>query len=437
MKKGFIFAVLVLLGYSGAFAQYFQKEQISIGPNIGVLEHASFYGLSGEYGLTKNIGIGLDLGYYQFKEDFSTVVPGPIYGGYNPPQPLIKFNYQAYNFYLTGSYHFLPENRFDPFVRIGLGYINYGFDISIEGGDEDDPMYSRLSSGFPSVFSTKIEAGMNYHINDVLSFNTTLGYPYYFNSGFNINFNRPEPAANEADLKAAKDSYAWYFGYYLGTNISSTISVPEGTKFKPAVNFPDAGFSLYLPFEKESSLGFMLNAGYSETSYSLYPNLGSNDSNTVKERYGFITVQPMFNLGGFLLGMKIGIPKSAEAKNGLDQNVAIIADNYNKDTKSITQFSTTRKDIINTQFDIVLGGSFTLANFESGKLKLNLMASYALQPLYKKSEEYLPAFDVKKETVIDVYHQPVEVNKYTPNDKNNPTPVSVSLGLSYLFRLGF
>ena len=435
MKKGFIFAVLVLLGYSGAFAQYFQKEQISIGANIGLLEYGGSYGLSGEYGLTKNIGIGLDLGYYQFKEDFSTVIPHYQYG--DIVAPIIKFNNYAYNFYLTGSYHFLPENRFDPFVRIGLGYINYGFDISVEGGDKDDRQSFNFASGFPSVFSTKIEAGMNYHINDVLSFKTTLGYPYYFNSGFNINFNRPAPAANEADLKASKDSYAWYFGYYLGTNISSTISVPEGTKFKPEVNFPDLGFSLYLPFEKESSLGFMLNAGYSETSYSLYPTLASNDSNTVTESYGFITVQPMFNLGGFLLGVKIGIPKSAEAKNGIDQNVAIIADDYNKDTKLINTYSTTRKDLINTQFDIVLGGSFTLANFESGKLKLNLMASYALQPLYKKSEEYLPGFDVKKETVIGSDKKPIEYTTLIPNNKNNPTPVSVSLGLSYLFRLGF
>ncbi len=426
MKKSLTFAFLFFVSYCGLYSQYFQKEQISIGTNIGVLEHGAFYGLSGEYGLTKNIGLGLDLGYYQFNEDFGTAIP--MYS-YDIPESVFKINYKAYNFYLTGSYHFFPESKFDPFVRLGMGYINYGFGVSIN--DKDSSIFG-FSAAFPSVFSTKIEAGINYHINDVLSFKTTVGYPYYFNTGFNINFNRPELASLDTAHSAATDKYSMYFGYYLGGNVSSIINVPNYKSFTPSGNFPDLGFSLYLPFGNESSVGFLLNAGYSQTSYSTHPSDNKTDTNTIKETYEFITVQPTLNLGGFLLGVKIGLPKSAKAENMIDQNQAII---QSKDERG-TYYTTTSKDLINTQFDVVLGGSFTLANFDSGKLKLNLQASYALVPLYKDDSKYLIGYD-QKVTQVTNNGKTEDVISYVKNSSNNPTPVAISLGISYLFRIGF
>lgn len=423
MKKSLTFAFLFFVSYCGLYSQYFQKEQISIGTNIGVLEHGAFYGLSGEYGITKNIGIGLDMGYYQFNEDFSTQIPTYNYGEIPPTE--IKLNYKAYNFYLTGSYHFFPENKFDPFVRLGLGYINYGFDLTME---KEQSQFFKISSGFPSEFAAKIEAGINYHINDVLSFKTTVGYPYYLNTGFNINFNRPEPTSKDTARSAANDDYSLYFGYYLGANMSMPVSSANYRQFRPSFNAPDAGFSLYLPFWKDSFMGVLLNAGYSETSFTTKPLLNDNDTNTVKETYSFITVQPTLNLGGFLLGVKIGIPQSAKAENLMDQNQAIIANNYDEKTNRVESFSTTRKELINTQFDVLIGGSFTLGNFDSGKLKLNLQASYALVPLYKNYDEYYIGYDndIKSNGTT-----------YKPNKNSNPTPISISLGLSYLFRLGF
>lgn len=424
MKRVYTALFIFILSFGFASAQNFQEKAISIGPNIGLVEYGAFYGLRGEYGLTKNIGIGLDLGYYRFSEDYSM----PTFG-FDQTADQFKMNYNAYSFMATGSYHFFPESKFDPYVRVGLGYRS--MDFSMTFGDEDSTVFG-IGSGYPSVFTGMVEAGVRFHINDVVSFRTSFSYPYFFNTGFDITFNRPELSEAERIKKAdreakeaAESRYKLQLGYYIGMNVSSTLSVPNGLKFKPNCTFPDAGFSLLVPFGKQSPIGFMLNAGYSQLAYSIYPTELSNDTNTIKETYSFISIQPMIYLGGFTLGVRYGIPQSAKAKNGLDKNVLYVVNKYEVNSQS---FSSLDKSYIDNQLDVVVGGSIKLAEFESGDLRLNIAGSYALNPLYKDHTKYLPAYEkhiVEGKTV------------YTADKKYNPTPVSLSLGLSYLFNLGF
>lgn len=423
--KRVLTALFIFVFISGfASAQNFQEKAISIGPNIGLVEYGAFYGLRAEYGLTKNIGLGLDLGYYHFSEDWA--FPN---GMTNSGADEFKMNYNAYSFMATGSYHFFPESRFDPYVRAGLGYRSMSFSMSF--GDEDTTMFG-VGSAYPSVLAGMIEAGVRFHINDVISFRTSFSYPYYFTTGFDITFNRPELSESERIKKAEKEAkeaaearYKLQLGYYIGGNAATILSIPNGMKFKPNCTFPDAGFSLLVPFGKQSPFGFMLNAGYSQLAYSTYPNEFSNDSNTVKETYGFFSIQPMIYMGGFTLGVRYGIPQSAKAKDGNDKNVLLIVNSL---TENSASFSSLDKSYIEHQLDVVVGGSIKLAEFESGDLRLNIAGSYALNPLYKDYKQYLPGYETKISG---------DKKTYIADKKYNPTPVTLSFGLSYLFNLGF
>jgi len=443
MKKLFYYSIIFLSTCSGLFSQYFQKDALSAGANIGVLNFGAMYGARGELGLTENIGLGLDFGYYQFDEDFSLPF-GQIDNDINFPD-VMKLKYKAFAFQATGSYHFMPESKFDPYARIGLGYIKYDCSLSINDS-ENDSNHLAFSSAYPSILFGSIEAGMNYHINDVLSFRTSIGYPFIFNTGFDISFNRPKLTDKQLTERAEieskntnKNNYAIYFGYYLGVNVASKITIPNGMLFMPAATFPDAGFSCYVPFAKKSSVGFLLNVGYSQLAYSTYPHKESNDSNTVRETYGFLSFQPSLYLGGFVIGCRVGIPKFAKAQNKLDQNQFIIVNKL--DTNGIDSFqyrSSANPDALNTQIDLVLGGSITLVESDAGILKLNIMASYALKELYKDYKNYYYSYPSEIETTYDYDNKPIYNNKYSaPDSKYNPTPICLSLGISYLFRIGF
>ncbi len=439
MKKNLIILVF-LLTYCGLNAQYFQKEAISIGTNIGLMNEGAIFGLRGEYGLTDNIGLGFDLNYSSYSEDYSS----SISNNYD----INEIDYKKITFLVTGLYHFMPNSKIDPYVRLGLGYTNYSTDyssdISLPVGIPNFNIST--SSDYGSGLTAGIEAGLRFHIGDVFSFRTSVGYPNFFNTGFDITFNRPE-LTEEQKLKQAEEdaknkdnpNYALYFGYYLGANVSTVYSVPQSRLFSPNATAPDAGFSLYVPFGTESSVGFLLNAGYSQTAFSTYPLDESNDSNTIKETYEFITIQPSLYLGGFIIGMKIGLPKSAKAENTKDdKNEAIIVKRYDEDSGTFSSLSNTNDSYIETQFDVVIGGSITLVNSSSGKLKLNIMGSYPLKALYKDYKNYLYAYNQK----IEKINTPsggsyTRISYDQARSKYNPTPISISIGLSYLFKLGF
>ena len=415
MKRILVFACLVLISVCTLKAQYFAEKQFYLGPNIGAFDHGALFGINGEYGITKNIGVGLDLGYYHFNEDITF----PTEPGFPEIADKLQFKYNAFTVFGTAYYHFMPDNRIDPFLKVGIGYVN--MDASLSG--TSIPGFN-VSAGYSSGLNLIGEAGVRFHFSDLLSFRTSIGYPYYFTTGLEFSFGSPSNGRSEKIAKAENDRkdkkddpYALYFGYYLGTTGSVITAIKDGMKFGPNFTFPDMGFSLLVPFGKNSPFGLLLNIGKSSYSYHTFPTKGENDSTTITEKYTYTNIQPMLYLGGFTLGVKVGIPQEASAKNGKDNEVNMF---YNGTPVDTNTFRAVSKDDLNTKFDVCVGGSITLVDSEVGKLKLNIEGSYNLNGLFKDVDRYPIAYGDDKK----------------PASKYNPKPASLTLGLSYLFKLG-
>jgi hypothetical protein len=216
----------------------------------------------------------------------------------------------------------------------------------------------------------------------------------------------------QTGVTPGSDHYSIFLGPYLGCNTSIVTNVKEGTK--PKVNFaiPDIGAKLFIPFAKGSSIGAMLDLGYSQVAYTTYPSTNDNDANTIKESYSFFEIAPSIYLSGFYLGIGLGIPVSANAEDMNGNDVQIINDNNTSKFASASYLT--------TKIDVRLGGSITLFEAPSGVLKMNIQGSYAFSGLYSDEKFYFNAYE-----------------NGTPKSKYNPVPATLSISFSWLFAVSF
>ena len=103
MKKLTLILLCLLLTGFIANAQGYDKEKYWVGPTLGYGFGNFGYGATGEYGMTENIGLGIDFGLTSFKQDAGMAFPGFSSTPY--------FKYSLLGFLVTGSYHFMPKNK--------------------------------------------------------------------------------------------------------------------------------------------------------------------------------------------------------------------------------------------------------------------------------------------------------------------------------------
>lgn len=112
-------------------------------------------GVSGEYMLTDNIGLGLSLGFMSFAGETITQEI-PFFGTVEVEQPSISL----IPIQVQGNYHFMPGEDFNFYAGLGLGLAL----LTPEEGDGE--------SGF--VITPRI--GANYMFTDALGLDLNVGY---------------------------------------------------------------------------------------------------------------------------------------------------------------------------------------------------------------------------------------------------------------------
>ena len=159
MKKVlFIVFVLIILGNHNSKAQGFEQGAFMIGATIGQ-SYDVLYGFQAEYGISDKIGLGFDVSYTDDVPYFT--------------------KYTLVGYLLTGSYHFISQSKFDPFIRGGVGYFNW----SNKSLDTLETAYHKAGIG------GVLQVGARYFFSDKIAGKLMFGYPYYFEIGLEFKLN--------------------------------------------------------------------------------------------------------------------------------------------------------------------------------------------------------------------------------------------------------
>lgn len=169
-------------------------------------------------------------------------------------------------------------------------------------------------------------------------------------------------------------------GYKAGINAAE---VPEGTKNGVSfANTPDFGVQFYMPFQGQNYMGLLANIGYYTFPYKFTIENSSFES---KYNTSYVGLGADFYVSGFTVGVNYGFP-SAASINDAELNTETLAG----------------------AFEFRLGAHIPMMISSSGRLNLNIRASYF---------------------VTGQYNQGKEIGGKSTN------PASLMFGLSYLFNL--
>lgn len=157
MKKiTVLFAILMAFGLSNIKAQGFGEGSLTVGATLGV-SYGGAFGVTGDYGLTDNWSIGGDVFYTSYTS---------------------FYKYSLVGILAAGSYHFMPNDQWDPYLKGGLGFFNWS--------DNTPDGWNKAHS---SSLGFILQAGCRYYFNDQIAARVSLGYPYYVGVGVDFKIN--------------------------------------------------------------------------------------------------------------------------------------------------------------------------------------------------------------------------------------------------------
>ena len=170
MKALLVAACILALSASLASAAAFEQGKNYVGPTIGLAWKGLGLGVSGEHALDKNWGIGGEISYTGFTDNFSS-------GLYN-----YKWKYTFIGVLAAGSYHFIVQKnpKIDPYLKAGLGYFNWSASYSDNSGNTYRNLYS---AGYSSGIGITGAGGMRYWFKPTLAGRVQVGYPFYLGVG--------------------------------------------------------------------------------------------------------------------------------------------------------------------------------------------------------------------------------------------------------------
>lgn len=429
--KLFVRLMVLLTVVSTASAQ-FTEGRLWVGPSLGYSLPGGAFGpgLQGEYAIHKNIGIGVDLGYYMLKEEEVTDLPSPF------KDIVLTNRYNWISALAFGTYHLMPGEQIDPYVKVGLGYRSVDFSMERNGTSVEMPngFEETVASGFDYL----IQAGARYHFSDGLSARAAVGYPVIFSLGFDLATGGPKRASDEGDTvrkKKRSDEYSLWIGPYIAGKASLKTEVAEGWKTGVVFNLPpDYGVSLLVPFGKHSNIGFALDLGQANYGYQFRPENDNRDSVTIIARYKYINVYPHFNLGGFTLGLNVGFPNGASTRTVRDSAASVVGTYVTSNGN--TTFIPGGPDgigpvpLMATMIEARVGGAIPVVTTDFGRLDVVINAGFSLNGLFEDFKNYEGSYPINP-------NDPVNRPRMNPEESLNPHIVSLSLGMCYRFRLGF
>jgi hypothetical protein len=157
-----------------ANAQGFTTDGFYVGPSIGLgFKSALGYGISSEYALTNYLGFGLDGAYYRFTE---SILSSPIYTA--------SYDLSVAGLFAFGAIHPFSQSRYDPFLRIGWGYLNVNSIFTTTASPSSPQPRATYTSGFLGAF----QVGLRYHFSEAFSTRVTIGFPIFLALGVDFRF---------------------------------------------------------------------------------------------------------------------------------------------------------------------------------------------------------------------------------------------------------
>lgn len=158
----------------------FTSKHFYISPKAGYGNWGSVtYGFSMDYAISNYFGIGLDVAYTSWDDAMGMYPIADTSGNYS-------YSSLTYEYGLVGvlagfSYHFNPGEKFDPFVKAGVGY--FLINSTEKWNPRKPPVYYGGSSAEASGVGYGGQAGFNYFFTKGFSLSITGGFPFYASGG--------------------------------------------------------------------------------------------------------------------------------------------------------------------------------------------------------------------------------------------------------------
>ncbi len=227
-----------------------------------------------------------------------------------------------------------------------------------------------------------------------------------------------QPSAQDSDQASNQFDEPLRIGAYCAIVSSiNTATIPDG--WKTGVIFqsmPDIGANLTYPAMSSLGLYASLDLGFNSIGSLAKPYTSANDSNTMVLGVRYLSFCPAIALPNASLGLRIGIPLGASlvsADGSVDQHSV-------RSGVGLQESSVLLKDQCQTLFELRLGGMLPLLEDAQGSLHLSGAISYQLNSSFKDFALVSPLlYDATKTSA-----------------KHDPRPISLSVGLRYLFELG-
>ena len=434
----YVVQLLILLTIVSSASAQFEAGKFWLGPSFGVALPGGAFGggLQGEYAINENFGVGLEMGYYAYRDETITDLPAPL------NDIVLSNRYATISGLLFGTYHFMPGKQIDPYAKVGLGYKNV--DLSIERNGATTPTPAGFSAATASGVDYLIQAGARYHFSEGFSARAAVGYPVVFSLGLDLATGGKSSGVamdDSARKKARENQYAMYIGPYIIGKASLKSEVAEGWKTGIVFDLPpDFGVSIMFPFGTKTNIGFGLDLGHASYGYQFRPENNSADSITIIARYSYFNMFPHFNLGGFVIGMNFGFANGASTRTRLDTAASIVGTftvDTNSSSRPVTYFPgdpTTGAGPLQYMaplMEVRIGGAIPVVTSETGRLNVLIQAGYGLSGVFEDFRNYEGSYPIDG-------NQPPGVRIRTqPQESLNPHFISFGIGLAYHFRLGF
>lgn len=216
----------------------------------------------------------------------------------------------------------------------------------------------------------------------------------------------------------AKRYHLWA-GVHVGFGGGSINTVnAEGRKVNPGfMALPAFGASIMAPFGVDSRIGMRIDAGVSRLASKMRPyeffDGQTNWNGSLNEEYSHFTVAPMFNLGGFLVGVGINFPMSGTISSA----------------NGSSEYLVPRSEMA-TAIDARMGAQIPAWRSSVGVLSVDIMATYVLGGVYN-DKRYIYGSDVQANGL------PAEKSLLINPIVQNMVPASLRVGASFLFDIGF
>ncbi len=190
----------------------------------------------------------------------------------------------------------------------------------------------------------------------------------------------------------------------------NSSSVPTGWKTGPTVDaFPDLGICALVPIKSSMGLSALVDVGLCSQSFLSKPYNNPSDSNTLVQRYQYLSFAPALSLPYAYLALNIGVPLHATAVS-LDGSI-------NQSSSLVQGQSTSIVHQLSTLMELRLGGTLPLVEDAHGMLMGFAQLSYPLGSVYKSFSN----------------SSPLLYSSTVTKSGDDPRPVAMSFGLRYYF----